>query len=352
MLSVRYCILHSSMVRVWLCFVLVSVYLGATAALTVGKQELHATGPPVSPTNGSVQTEDGRVLVVVLGHGQAERAPGLTRTLQVFYEQLTPERFDCMVFVWNDKIKKPVVPRGCDVHISPGVFMEYTRQIPETKLLAAKYVYLMADDVTLDVPGRAPMNIASLLDLATANCLDVLTPAQYGANYEELQPNSATLPGRFVKFIDFQGSLLTPDAVRVLQRLSASNITGCWGYDSLMWSGLAQWTGRIPRIAIADDLVVNTGTAGVGAPHAEDFSEENLKRHPCGRIVVNMDGMIYHAAGADQIEYWRTCANLTSNHMALQTLALLLNTSQAFSSATCNQLQSRGTSSLQSQGSC
>eukprot|EP00971_Amphidinium_carterae_P269065 5337834-Amphidinium_carterae.1 len=49
------------------------------------------------------------------------------------------------------------------------------------------------------------MNIIKLRDLATANCLDVLSPAQFGANYGFLQPNNATTPGRLVEFIDWQG---------------------------------------------------------------------------------------------------------------------------------------------------
>eukprot|EP00971_Amphidinium_carterae_P231544 4595255-Amphidinium_carterae.1 len=66
-------------------------------------------------------------------------------------------------------MKLPDVPPGCEIKVTPGVFMHYTRLIPAARLKAAAYAYLMADDVTLDVPGRPPMDIVALRDLATAN---------------------------------------------------------------------------------------------------------------------------------------------------------------------------------------
>mmetsp|Transcript_50066 Transcript_50066/g.116962 ORF Transcript_50066/g.116962 Transcript_50066/m.116962 type:complete len:355 (+) Transcript_50066:81-1145(+) len=283
-------------------------------------ESLHAAEifpPPLfaKPKQPEPHVSEDRVFIVVLGHGQEERSKGLTDTLWSFKRQLGRENFDCIVFVWNPHMKLPDVPPGCEIKVTPGVFMEYTRQIPEDRLRAAKYTYLMADDVTLDAPGHSPMDITQLRDLAAANCLDVLTPAQYGANYLFMKPNTTAGQGRMVQFSDWQGNLVTPTVVHMLRRLASSKITGCWSYDSLMFSALKTWTGRQPRLGIADELVVNVGHYALSETNAtntsyftqisssSEMSAHKVLQHPCGKITLN-GTKIEHTAAFEQMGYW------------------------------------------------
>mmetsp|Transcript_18430 Transcript_18430/g.33401 ORF Transcript_18430/g.33401 Transcript_18430/m.33401 type:complete len:354 (+) Transcript_18430:85-1146(+) len=266
---------------------------------------------PHRPTNVTPVSEN-RVLVVVLGHGQEDRSKGLSETLHSFYNQLGRENFDCLVFVWNTHMPLPDVPPGCEIKVTPGVFMEYTRKIPDDRLRAARYTYLMADDVTLDAPGYTPMDISKLRDLASTNCLDMLTPAQYGANYLFMKPNKTAGLGRLVQFSDWQGNLVTPTVVHMLRRLSSSNITGCWSYDSLLYSAMKTWTGREPRLGISDEMVVNVGHYALSETNASNSSllaevaangAHAVLHHPCGKITLN-GTKIEHTAAFEQMGYW------------------------------------------------
>mmetsp|Transcript_23443 Transcript_23443/g.54143 ORF Transcript_23443/g.54143 Transcript_23443/m.54143 type:complete len:331 (-) Transcript_23443:43-1035(-) len=280
----------------------VPMLIGHTTALTLNATLLSRENASFPVENFHNSTGD-RVFVVVLGHGQSSRSAGLSSTLQSFYRQLGAENFDCLVYVWNPRMPLPDVPPGCEIKVSPGVFMEYTPQIPEERLQAAKYAYLMADDVTLNVPGFSPMDISALRDMATANCLDVLTPAQYRANYDEMKPASdGTSPGHLVKFFEWQGNLVRPHIVHALARLASSNITGCWSYDSLLWDAIETWTGRTPRLGVADNMVVDIGEYSLSGKSAAE-SEHDLSRHPCGKIFVD-NGKIFHDAAHDQVDYW------------------------------------------------
>mmetsp|Transcript_31317 Transcript_31317/g.57404 ORF Transcript_31317/g.57404 Transcript_31317/m.57404 type:complete len:335 (-) Transcript_31317:72-1076(-) len=282
------------------------------AALTVSKENASFPVTIEQPAVDKLHNSSGgRVLVVVLGHGQASRSAGLSSTLRSFRRQLGPENFDCLVYVWNMWMPLPDLPPGCEVKVTPGVFMEYTKLIPEERLQAAKYTYLMADDVTLNVPGFPPMDISQLRDMATANCLDVLTPAQFRANYDEMKPTSdtAAAPGHLVRFFEWQGNLVRPHIVHALARLAGSNITGCWSYDSLLWDAVEKWTGRTPRLGIADKMVVDIGEYSLSGKSAAE-SEHDLTKHPCGKIHVE-NGKIYHYAAHDQVDYWSQLEGFT-----------------------------------------
>eukprot|EP00971_Amphidinium_carterae_P310153 6163228-Amphidinium_carterae.1 len=139
----------------------------------------------------------------------------------------------------------------------------------------------MADDISLDVSKR-PMDMIALRDMADANCLDVISAAHEHPHwsYPQLGPNvwaSHNRPGRLVKFIEWQGQLVTPTVVHVLQRLATSNISGCWGYDSLLYSALRKWTRRTPRLGIADLMLINIGQESLAG---HDYPASH---HPCGR---------------------------------------------------------------------
>jgi len=281
-----------------------------------------------------------RVFVVVLGHGQVERSKGLSNTLYTFQRQLGAENFDCLVFVWNEKMPHPDVPPGCEIKVTPGVFMEYTRLIPEDRLQSAKYTYLMADDVTLDVP-KYPMNIADLRDMADANCLDVITAAHNNPHWSYRQLGKAPWsdqfrPGRLLMFIEWQGQLVTPTVVHLLQRLSSSHITGCWGYDSLLYTGLKKWTGRLPRIGIDDLMTINIGGLGVSAK--ESYPKD---KHPCGKVSDNPKNL----DPGDQAKYWMRHAGLEDYHLHhSETLGNLVMPSRSHNTPQlCKALQAPGT---------
>eukprot|EP00971_Amphidinium_carterae_P230468 4573943-Amphidinium_carterae.1 len=109
-------------------------------------------------------------------------------------------------------------------------------------------------------------------------------------------------------FVDFQGALLTPTIVHLLARLASPHITGCWGYDSLLYSAVEKWTGRAPRIGIADQLVVNMGLHNLSSLRAD----QDVNDHPCGN-VTNLNGYIVHDAARDQVDYWHGKSGLQDN---------------------------------------
>mmetsp|Transcript_53808 Transcript_53808/g.99461 ORF Transcript_53808/g.99461 Transcript_53808/m.99461 type:complete len:363 (-) Transcript_53808:37-1125(-) len=273
---------------------------GAVALnFNLGYGDAVSTNEATAPATNASSIED-RVLVVVLGHGQPERSVKMLSTLYDFYQQLGPDNFDCMVFVWNSHMVLPVLPPGCEIKVTPGVFMEYTSMIPEERLQAAKYAYIMADDVTLDAPGHFHMNISALRDLAVANCLDVLTPAHYHPNYKFLAPDENAGAGRMLQFLEFQATLVTPTMVHLLAKLASTKITGCWGYDALLYTAVQKWTGREPRLGIADEFVVNVGAESMSG-HRSEYTKK--VRHPCGKVDTK-HGIIFHTAANDQMRYW------------------------------------------------
>eukprot|EP00971_Amphidinium_carterae_P271874 5395120-Amphidinium_carterae.1 len=159
------------------------------------------------------------------------------------------------------------------------------------------------------------MNITTLRDLANANCLDVLTPAHFHGNYDFLAPRDNNKDaGRMLQFLEFQAVLVTPPMVRLLAKLAAPKITGCWGYDSLLYSAVQKFTGREPRIGIADKLAVNCGSTSL-SNHDSVYGRK--VHHPCGKIE-RKHGMYFHAAGRDQVRYWtdRGLADYTTGHQA------------------------------------
>eukprot|EP00971_Amphidinium_carterae_P346521 6488021-Amphidinium_carterae.1 len=203
-------------------------------------------------------------------------------------------------------MRLPDVPPGCEIKVTPGVFMEYTALIPEDRLQAARYAYLMADDVTLDVPNRnSSMDIAALRDVAAENCVDAITPAHYGSDRNDVlygvmkskQHKRPGVVGRLLFFLEFQGVLVSPIIVHLLSRLASAGITGCWGYDSLLYSATKKWTGRLPRIGIADNMEINVGKKSLSSP-------ERITDNPCGKVARDKNGNIVHVSATDQIDHW------------------------------------------------
>mmetsp|Transcript_52594 Transcript_52594/g.125610 ORF Transcript_52594/g.125610 Transcript_52594/m.125610 type:complete len:379 (-) Transcript_52594:94-1230(-) len=253
-----------------------------------------------------------RVLIVVLGHGQPERSQGLQTSLNFLVAQYSshPADLDCMVFVWNSKMKVPKLPRKCTVSVKPGVFMTYLNDIPSSKLDAADYVWLMADDIVMSMPGQPPVNLPRLAELADANCLDVLAPAQaQGATYHVLKPHPEMAPGRFVRFIEWQAGLVSVNTLRMMARLTESNLTPCWGYDTMLWSALWKWTGRAPRLAVCDEMYIDDGVKTLTNLNASEAigrygGQQKIVKNPCGTTTVREDGTLALTALEWQHDFW------------------------------------------------
>ena len=110
---------------------------------------------------------------------------------------------------------------------------------------------------------------------------------------------------RWVNFIEWHGALLSPQAVSWLIRLSEPHITGCWGYDNLIYSAVKHWSGREPRLGVVDDMVMDIGNTGISSfSIAERNAKRGMQEHACGRVSVSESGRVAHVAAQDMAKYW------------------------------------------------
>ena len=203
-----------------------------------------------TPENRGARTSElTSFLLIVCGHGVAERSPILYRSVRSIQTDLEVEgvRFRCLLFVHNLSLLESVKSEFtmCDVRAnSGGLWTDHMASVPNAP--EEDVIGLLMDDV-----DTGTVNAASLVRTMQAHGFDVASPSFPKWHYDVMHPRQGCLL-HGAEFVDILFTVMSRDAWICWQKHLDLEINRYgWGYDRT-FSKLCD-----VRIAVMDQQVAN-----------------------------------------------------------------------------------------------